>query len=103
MKKYPALKDGLAALSYNQIKELRQAQKPPRDEPVDYVSLIDGRKNTYLYTSDPRRGTVEDPCEIMTIEEATLRLKAHRDALFAEWRRPQPQFIISRQSMIELN
>lgn len=96
----PDIYTALKRLTFAQVKQAREKQAGPSK--FEYFSLFTGNKNTYLYVEDSalsRPSTVDT----MSLNEAMQKLKQHHTELMEEWKRPQPKFIIPKQSMVELN
>lgn len=93
--KYPELQVRLDQVTFAQIKALSPATKWSHTV-VRYPPFITSR-----YAQKKSEANLD--LQEMTLGEAMVRLKAHRDALFLDWRTSQDKFFLSEQSMRELN
>jgi hypothetical protein len=91
----------LDRLTYEEIQQLKSKTPEVSSAPA-YYSVITGQKNSYL--ADP---FAEKPNTVvqrrMSLQDAVACLKKHHKARLTSLNKPEPLYIISKQTMFELN
>lgn len=98
---YPDMMQEIKNLTFAQIKGIKENQKS-KIKKISYVSVIDGKRNSFQYSLDTYRVNPPSAGENLSYAEVVARLKHHHDALIAEWKKPKPTFIISEERMEEI-